>query len=329
MPRMTEASDRVVVVGIDEAGYGPVIGPLVVSAVAFEVPQELAGRCLWKALSKSVVARAGDRARRIVIQDSKKIYNRKEGLGALERSVLAVATAWRGLPATVGEYVSFVGPESGSAVAEYAWYRTDDLALPRAADAGSIRIASAVLSRNLAARDVRVVSMESEILPEGHFNRAVDATQNKAAMLFGVVLRLMRRVIAANPGCDLVFFVDKQGGRDYYSEVLSEAFPDRALRVLEQAGDEGEYELAGGGTTWRIRFSQEGDSKHMPVALASMMSKYARELFMERLNSYWKQFDESIAPTAGYYSDGWRFVKAISPHARRLGFPTEHFVRAR
>src|SRR5262245_56431937 len=85
----------VLIVGIDEAGYGPVLGPLIVSATAFEVPRELADGSLWRLLRDSVTTSAKPRDRRVPIIDSKKLYHRPEGLGALERSALAAIGAWR------------------------------------------------------------------------------------------------------------------------------------------------------------------------------------------------------------------------------------------
>src|SRR5262245_11703472 len=76
------------VVGIDEAGYGPNLGPLVQAAVALYLPDgDHAG---WQTL-KPVVRRCGEKADgRLLIDDSKKVYTR-HGLEALERGVILTA----------------------------------------------------------------------------------------------------------------------------------------------------------------------------------------------------------------------------------------------
>ena len=75
------------VVGIDEAGYGPNLGPLVQAAVALYLPDDdLAG---WETL-KPVVRRCGEKADgRLLIDDSKKVYT-SGGLEALERGVWSI-----------------------------------------------------------------------------------------------------------------------------------------------------------------------------------------------------------------------------------------------
>ena len=75
--------------------------------------------------------------------------------------------------------------------------------------------------------------------------------------------------------------------------------------------------------------SQAGESRHLLVALASLISKYVRELLMESFNAYWSREVPGLRPTAGYYQDGLRFLKDIQPHLKRLGLTREGLVRQR
>src|SRR5476649_2601 len=73
-------------VGIDEAGYGPNLGPLVMAVVACRAPDSEMD--LWKAMSK-VVRRHGQKGERLLVADSKLVYTAGKGLCMLESSVLA------------------------------------------------------------------------------------------------------------------------------------------------------------------------------------------------------------------------------------------------
>ena len=48
-----------------------------------------------------------------------------------------------------------------------------------------------------------------------------------------------------------------------------------------------------------VTFQPRADSEHFCVALASMASKYLRELFMLEFNRFWQEKVPGLAPTAG------------------------------
>ena len=43
-----------IIAGIDEAGYGPLLGPMVITITAFDVPDEKAKCSLWDLLNYAV-----------------------------------------------------------------------------------------------------------------------------------------------------------------------------------------------------------------------------------------------------------------------------------
>jgi hypothetical protein len=319
----------IILAGIDEAGYGPVLGPLVVSAAAFEVPADLADVCLWSQLKSGVGKSPNPRRGRVPIADSKILYSPKDGLSRLERSVLAAISVWRGAPPHLRGLLGMVCPDVTPKLSEYPWYREANTELPRKADPGGLRIAASLLGRTLEERGVRLAGCFAEVLPEGHYNRLVSSTQNKAIVSGGLLLRLMQRVADAYPDHEIRFCVDKQGGRDHYGRMLLRGFETRRLRVIEESERHSAYELTDDRASWRIRFDEGGESLHLSTALASMVSKYLRELFMECFNDYWTKHAPTVKRTAGYYKDGLRFIKDIHPHVQSLGVDRRMLVRER
>lgn len=87
--------------GIDEAGYGPLLGPLCVACTAFVIPDhdpETEGACdLWKRLNTAVCRKRTDKRHRVAVDDSKLLKCSNDGphhpLKFLERGVLSFASA--------------------------------------------------------------------------------------------------------------------------------------------------------------------------------------------------------------------------------------------
>ena len=89
----------------------------------------------------------------------------------------------------------------------------------------------------------------------------------------------------------------KVGGRKFYGSFLWNAFGD-GLATMREEASESTYEL--GGTRWR--FARDADAIYLPVAMASVVGKYLRELVMLELNAR-AGFFSRIPYCSGYPGD--------------------------
>lgn len=301
-----------ILIGIDEAGYGPILGPLVVSAAAFELPDEHLKTPLWKLLRQSLCKKRLGSTGRIVVNDSKKLHQGRGKYAALQRGVLAfLAADSADHPATVGHLLNRLDCPCHDQLAQYPWYGLATADWPLKYDRDDIAIAAASLNRDLAANHVRLLGLTSRLLPVGAFNELIDTMNNKASVLFYLGSQLIYQAWQTHQPHDLQFLIDKQGGRSHYRKPLQRMFPDLHLKILKETDTTSSYELAGPSRTMRIHFLAKGDDRQLPIALASMTSKYLRELFMEILNAHFARHCPAIAPTAGYYQDGTRFLQDL------------------
>src|SRR5262249_36645786 len=84
------------VIGIDEAGYGPNLGPFVMTAVALRVPDDGAGADLWQRPAVAARRDTDPEDGRFLVADSKVVYSPARGLGPLETGALAAYTSCDG-----------------------------------------------------------------------------------------------------------------------------------------------------------------------------------------------------------------------------------------
>ncbi len=175
---------------------------------------------------------------------------------------------------------------------------------------------------------VRLLALRSETVFEREFNRLTQAS-NKSQMLFDVTCRLLVRLWQMPEAQRLIIHVDHQGGRVRYLEGLARVFEGCSFKVLQEDERRSSYRLTAAARQAEIHFAVGGENRHLPVALASMTSKYLRELFMQIYNSYWSSQVPNLAPTAGYYADGRRFYQAIQPTAQKMGIDEQMLYRLR
>jgi ribonuclease HII len=301
------------VLGIDEAGYGPNLGPFVMTAVAARVPDGQAD--LWLLL-QAVLRRSGEpRDERILVDDSKVVYGSGKGLGGLERGVFAVL----GLPPLLlGELIARLCPAAAEELAREIWFAGTS-ALP--IDAALAELEQLRQRFELACRDASVDGWwgRSVVVCPERFNALVQSAGSKGAVLADGFVRLLAAGVEATAGEEaLAVFVDKQGGRNTYAAQVQQALPGGMVVAIEERAERSKYRVFGLGRDMTLTFEPRADSSRLCVALASMVSKYLRELFMGEFNRFWQKHVPGLLPTAGYPGDAPRFLEAIRPAAASL-----------
>jgi ribonuclease HII len=317
-----------ILVGIDEAGFGPILGPLVVSSSAFRVPDNLVWANLWEILRASVSEKRTALKGRLLIVDSKKAFTRTIGIKHLRRTVLATLKHLGSEPKNLTELVSSLCPDCLEHIAEYPWYKQVN-SYQLGGDNADIDIAVSMLQADLANQHIELLGLKSRCLEVAHYNRMVTAVDNKAKVLFTAVAELMQSAITEFAGEDLDIVIDRQGGRSHYQRQLQLMFGESQLRIIHEDQDRSSYEMKTNNRKIRVHFVVGADSKFLPVSLASMACKYLREVLVENINNYFLSFNPAIKPTAGYWQDGLRFIEDIKTHIPNLSFNANQLIRCR
>ncbi len=317
-----------VLAGIDEAGFGPLLGPLVVSSSAFRVEDGQLDADLWHRLRRSVGKTRKHLAGRLLIADSKKAYKRAEGMGHLERSVLAALASLGQEPTKAHDLLACVCPECLPRLLEYPWYQGLQQQ-PLQAGRADVTIAANVLGDDMTQAGVGLLGLGCRCLDVAHYNTLVGHMRNKSQVLFVATTQLLQKVLDAFDDPEVRILVDRQGGRVRYRENLLRSFPQMELCILDENEKRSAYELR---TDWRrveLVFEVGADGSHLPVSLASMVSKYVRELLMESMNGYFTMMNPELKPTAGYWTDGLRFLDELRTRVPQFEIDRHRLVRCR
>ncbi len=316
--------------GIDEAGYGPMLGPLCLGLTTFVLdeyyPADGAPN-LWQILNRAVCRTPRDRRHRIAIEDSKKLKGANSAaahpLRWLERGVLSFLRTQGATAASDNELFDLLKIQ----LPEAPWYDSST-PLPVAMNPNELRIAAARLGRVMNNAGATCESMRCEVIAAGDFNRQVASMHNKASVNLCCVMRLVDAVWRRHKEVHPRVIVDRQGGRTQYLRMLQLSFEGAQVRIVTEDPAQSRYHLARDGSELTVSFVQGSESKHLPAALASMIAKYVRELLMLRLNRFFQHELPDLRATAGYVKDARRYLVEIEPVIQRMGLDRSALVRS-
>jgi hypothetical protein len=314
-------------IGIDEAGYGPNLGPLVMTAVIAEGPAGVRPDP-WADLAPAV-ARAGGDPSRLWIDDSKKVYASGKSLDRLEAAALAAVAAATGeTPCDLAALLRALEAGTPADVELEPWLDGPPPPVPR--PGAGAPVARALDRRPLEGAPWRIVGARSVVVGPARFNAGLDRHGSKAAVHFDAFARLLRRAWddarAAGPAR---VRGDKHGGRHFYLDALASAFPGTWIDRGPEGPDLSRYTLRDGDRRLDLDLLPRADADDGLVALASLVSKYVRERWMDIFNRYWCSRIPGLRPTAGYPADAARFRLAIGPHCGALGLEPACWWRAK
>lgn len=217
-----------ILIGTDEAGYGPQLGPLVVAATAWWVEEEevrgrrsevssKAGDCglggagiqsavrnpkseiesapvdLYRSL-KSVVSRVPS-DRKVAIADSKQLYKPGLGLRQLERGLHAVFAAMKRSFDCWASLVDGVAADPAGHHRALSWHDGFNCALPVDAAGEELAKCGALLVRGCEKAGVRPLAVRARLVFPAEFNALCERYGSKGEALSHVTIGLLREVV--------------------------------------------------------------------------------------------------------------------------------------
>ncbi|MBX3414068.1 MAG: hypothetical protein KF708_15380 [Pirellulales bacterium] len=325
--------------GIDEAGYGPNLGPLVVSASVWHVAGRKTAANLYDLLADAVTPTMAPRSRtnahaetseRVTIADSKVVYRAGQGLGDLEANLFAVLGLCGSIPDTWEMLWQQLAASSLAERDAAPWHDGFDVSLPLVADVDFIARRAEILRHAARKARVTLVAVGSRAVFPARFNCLAEQDNSKGTALSILSIELLAEMLAALPASDEPCFVlcDKHGGRNRYSPLLQRQFPDVLIGVHGESRDVSTYRFQLAARAVEVKFKSEGE-QFLPTALASMASKYLRELSMRAFNDFWCARVPNLRPTAGYPGDAARFKREIELEQAALGIDDAVLWRTR
>jgi len=312
-------------IGIDEAGLGPNLGPLVVTVTAWEIPTSPHQFDFWSGMCEVISRELTKGDGRLHIADSKLVYSPARGLAPLERSARAALQLGHYDVPTFRELCEKLSPLGCVDALDVPWYAEhESLPLPVHPLAAAESQVGERWRRCCEQAGIRLIGLRSDVVSPARLNRLTREADSKGRALSRITLRLLRSLWDPDDEQETLIISDKHGGRNRYDELLDEVLDGQMIFRVEEGAELSRYRVGRS----ELRFQTRGEA-HFPVAVASILSKYLRELAMLLFNRFWQREIPGLRPTAGYPQDARRFLAEIAPARQRLAIPDDVLWRAR
>ena len=313
-------SGRRYVIGVDEAGYGPNLGPLSIGASIWQVPVAIDLASFAVQLEPHFQAKRWqgcDRETFVPLGDSKQLYQSGSSTESLEIGVISLLQNARSFPAIAApclwsellQHCNCLKLQPSVHQELLPWYASLT-ATPSMPWQDAAMIIAGVAKRGLANLEIVFEGFQARLVDELLFNQGLKQYGSKGKLLSLNTLQLVKDAMESLPMRDVVgveIYCDRHGGRSKYLELLHTMFEDVFFWIESETSQESCYRAEWKGCPLRIRFTVGGD-RFPPTSAASMIAKWLREVSMDHFNGFWQKRIANLKPTAGYPVDAKRFI---------------------